>query len=56
MVNLPRFVLTVLLWLFSRTKILRDLGALGSAEPRMLIDMMSAAAPDLAGPLRAIRP
>jgi len=35
---------------------LRDLGALGSAEPRMLIDMMSRAAPGLAAPLAAIYP
>ncbi|WP_437814131.1 ketopantoate reductase family protein [Sorangium sp. So ce1078] len=54
--RLPRFVLTALLWGLSRTKMLRDLGALGTAEPRMLIDMMRAAAPALAAPLEAIRP
>lgn len=54
--RLPRVVVTAMLWAMSRTKMSRDLGALGSAEPRMLIDMMSAAAPRLAAPLRAIRP
>lgn len=52
----PRVLLACLLWLFSRTRVARDLGELGSAEPRMLIDMMSAAAPQIAGPLQAIRP
>jgi 2-dehydropantoate 2-reductase len=54
--RLPRFVITAVLWAFSRSKMSRDLGALGTAEPRMLIDMMSAAAPRLAAPLVAIRP
>ena len=54
--RLPHGVLTTLLWLTSRTRVSRDLGALGTAEPRMLADMMSAAAPDLAGPIAAIRP
>ena len=54
--RLPRVVVTAAFWALSRTKIARDLGALGTAEPRMLIDMMSAAAPQLAAPLRAIRP
>jgi len=56
MSKLPVFLMTFMLWAMSRTKMLRDLGALGAAEPRMLIDMMSAAAPDKAEPLRAIRP
>ncbi|WP_438013888.1 hypothetical protein WMF18_23495 [Sorangium sp. So ce315] len=34
----------------------RDLGALGAAEPRMSIDMMRADAPGLAAPLAAIWP
>jgi len=54
--RLPRVVVTALLWLMSRTKMLSDLGRLGTAEPRMLIDMMNTAAPQLAGPLLAIRP
>lgn len=54
--SLPRVVVAALLWAFSRTKTLEDLGALGPAEPRMLIDMMHAAAPGLAAPLVAIRP
>ena len=54
--HLPRSFATWLLWMMSRTRMLRDLGALGSAEPRMLIDMMSRAAPGLAAPLAAIYP
>lgn len=53
---LPRVVVGALLWALSRTKMLRDLGRLGTAEPRMLIDMMAAASPRLAAPLQAIRP
>lgn len=54
--RLPKVIVAGLLWAMSRTKMSRELGALGSAEPRMLIDMMSATAPELAGPLRAVRP
>lgn len=54
--SLPRPVVTGLLWALSRTRMLRDLGALGSAEPRMLIDQMSATLPELAAPLLAVRP
>lgn len=54
--RLPSLLVTALLWAMSRSKMLRELGELGAAEPRMLIDMMSAARPELAGPLLAIRP
>ncbi len=54
--RLPRAVIATLLWALARTRMSRDLGALGTTEPRMLIDRMSEAAPALAGPLRAIRP
>lgn len=54
--RLPGVALTGLFWALSRTSMLRDLGRLGSAEPRMLIDMMNAASPQLAAPLLAIRP
>ena len=54
--RLPHVLVTAFLWSLSRTKMSRDLGALGTAEPRMLIDMMSAASPQLAAPLVAIRP
>ncbi|XXT22787.1 2-dehydropantoate 2-reductase N-terminal domain-containing protein [Sorangium sp. So ce429] len=54
--RLSSFVVTALLWGLSRTKVLRDLGALGPAEARMLIDMMSAAAPGRTAALQAIRP
>lgn len=56
MAKLPRFLMTFMLWAMSRTKMLRDLGALGAAEPRMLIDMMNATAPQMAAPLLAIKP
>jgi len=52
----PGVVMAGLLWLMSRTKMLRELGELGSAEPRLLADMMTAARPELAGPLAAVRP
>lgn len=54
--RLPRVVQTLLLWAMSRTTMIRELGALGTTEPRMLIDMMTAARPELAAPLVAIRP
>ena len=53
---LPQGVVAALFWLFNRTQLQRDLGKLGRAEPRMLIDMMCAAAPELGGPLKEIRP
>ncbi|PRQ02089.1 ketopantoate reductase family protein [Enhygromyxa salina] len=52
----PRIVTTLLLWIMSRTAVLRDLGALGPAEARMLIDMICAAAPGRALALQTIRP
>jgi len=52
----PRLLIMTLFWLLSRTKTLSDLGRLGATEPRMLIDMMNRAAPELAAPLLAIRP
>lgn len=54
--RLPRPLTTCLFWLMSRTQELRNLGALGAAEPRMLIDMVAAAAPGQAAELLAIRP
>lgn len=54
--RLPRVALAAALWAFSGTSTLHDLGRLGAAEPRMLIDMMARAAPSLAAPLLAIRP
>lgn len=56
MAGLPRALTAALLWLMSRTAMLRDLGRLGAAEPRMLIDMMTAAAPGKTDVLVAIRP
>lgn len=54
--RLPLVVIAGLLWALSRTQMFRDLGALGADEPRMLLDMMSEAAPVHAAPLLAIRP
>lgn len=54
--RLPRVLQTLLFWALSRTTMIRELGALGTTEPRMLIDMMTAARPGLAAPLVAIRP
>lgn len=54
--RLPRPLMQLILWAFSRTALGRDLGKLGAHEPRMLIDMMHAACPRDAGPLLAIRP
>lgn len=54
--GLPTGLVTGLLWALSRTKLLRDLGRLGATEPRMLIDMMTAAAPGQTAELEAIRP
>jgi 2-dehydropantoate 2-reductase len=54
--KLPRLAFAALLWVLSRTRMLRDLGRLGPTEARMLVDMMNAAQPGLAGPLLVIRP
>lgn len=53
---LPRAVVAAMLWAVSRTAMLRDLGALGPAEARMLVDMMTAAAPGKTAALLAVRP
>jgi len=52
----PTFVLRFVIWAMSRTQMQRELGLLGPAEPRMLIDMMTAAAPGKTAQLIAIRP
>ncbi|APR74743.1 2-dehydropantoate 2-reductase [Minicystis rosea] len=54
--RLPRSIIQAVLWAMSRTRMLRELGELGTAEPRMLIDMMTAAAPGKTAALLAIRP
>ncbi len=54
--RLPRSVVQAMVWAMSRTAVGRDLGKLGPAEPRMLIDMMTAAAPGQTDALLAIRP
>ncbi len=52
----PKVIITFLLWAMSRTQTQQDLGVLGPAEARMLIDMITAAAPGKTGALLAIRP
>lgn len=54
--RLPRGVMTSILWALSRTAMIRDLGALGPQEARMLADMMTAAAPGKTAAVMAIRP
>lgn len=53
---LPAFVLTAIIWAFSRSKVNRSLGELGPAEARRLIDSMAASAPGRTPALLAIRP
>ena len=54
--RLPTSVITFCIWALSRTATQRELGLLGPGEARMLIDMMTKAAPASAEPLLAIRP
>ncbi len=53
---LPGFMITAMIWAFSRSKANRDLGELGPAEARVLIDSMAAAASGPTPALSAIRP
>ena len=52
----PALLLAVLFWIASRAKPVRDAGALGPEEARMLIDEMTLAAPGQTAELLAIRP
>lgn len=55
----PTLALTPLLWVFSRTRAARDVGALGPGEAHLLIDQMTTAGrdwPALCAALEAIRP
>ena len=55
--RLPRVVWTAALYAGSRTRLLRDLGALGPHEPRMLIDqMLPSASTSTATLFTALRP
>jgi 2-dehydropantoate 2-reductase len=54
--RMPRAMVATLLWTATRVPSLRQAGAAGPGEPRTLIDMMRAAAADLAPALSAIRP
>jgi 2-dehydropantoate 2-reductase len=53
MPSLPR---TAFLWLFSRMRVVKDIGEFGPTETRCLIDAMAAAAPDRASLLLSLRP
>jgi 2-dehydropantoate 2-reductase len=53
---LPSFVLTALLWGFSRTAAVKDLGEFGPGEARELIDAMAVAAPGKTPKILSIRP
>lgn len=53
---LPAFLLTAIIWAFSRSKANRSLGEFGPAEARVLIDSMAAAASGPTPALLAIRP
>lgn len=52
----PVWLLTLVLWAFSRTAAVKDLGAFGPGETRALIDAMAAAAPGQTLRLLALRP
>lgn len=54
--HIPTVVVASIVWVLSRTKMVRGMGALGPGEARMLIDMMTNAAPGKAAALIAIRP
>lgn len=56
MARAPTFVLTIAVWMFSRTAANKNLGEFGPAETRALIDAMTAAAPGKTPHLLAIRP
>jgi hypothetical protein len=53
---MPTPVLASVLWAVSRSRFARDLVGPGPAEPRALIDAMSAVASDRTVRLREIRP
>jgi 2-dehydropantoate 2-reductase len=52
----PTSVVAGAWWGLSRLAFVRELGSIGPAEPRALIDAMSAAAPEHSATLRSIRP
>jgi 2-dehydropantoate 2-reductase len=54
--RIPMPAVALFFWSISRTKAMRELGAQGAGEARMLIDQMSAAAADQTAALRVIRP
>ena len=54
--RIPSWLRTGLLWLFARSKMVKDLGEFGPVETRWLIDAMVAAAPTRTRRLAALRP
>lgn len=54
--RMPSLIRAAFLWVFSRTKIVRQTGAFGPEESRWLLDDMVAASPVLAAELKLLRP
>jgi 2-dehydropantoate 2-reductase len=54
--RMPSLARTGLLWAFSRSRLVKDVGEFGPLETRHLIDDMVATAPDRTRRLRALRP
>lgn len=54
--RVPSPVVALFYWSLSRTKVMREVGAPGPGEARMLIDQMSATSAEQTPELRAIRP
>jgi 2-dehydropantoate 2-reductase len=52
----PKLMVKAMFWALSRLKLIRELGAQGSSEPRALIDMMIATDPIRTLALQSIRP
>ncbi|WP_180970590.1 ketopantoate reductase family protein [Burkholderia sp. WAC0059] len=56
LLHMPSFARTGVLWLLSRSRLVKDLGDFGPMETRALIDEMAAAAPGKTPHLLALRP
>jgi len=54
--RMPSLLRAFLLWAFSRSRLVEDLGEFGPGETRCLIDAMVAASPERTHHLRALRP
>jgi 2-dehydropantoate 2-reductase len=54
--HVPKLMVAAMFWVLSRLKLIRELGAQGTSEPRALIDMMIATDPIHTLALQSIRP